>query len=447
MVKKPGKAIARLLPTGRDEIIRADLARGVPPQDLAEEWDLSAENIARIAAGAPALPPAVDRNPDAGTDLIVRTGGGRILNPFDDDLPDPDERRDPRAARYHRSRLAESTRYRYRRFANEYLDFCAMTGRKDVPGNRFTIEAFTIWLCEREIRSGKNKGKRGLAPLSIGVALAAVRALHIACGENPPDRELARGIVEGHTAERDQDPTIHDGVGSPAVDLPTFASMVAACPVDTNAGLRDRSMLTLGLNIMARRHELCELDVDDVTVDRDGWLEVRIRRTKGGWRKRGGSARVVRVPPWPDVPELDPVRWWKAHRLRLVELGVGEGPAFRGVDRWDNVQGAGPWAGRPTLGNRLDGSSIEQLVARAAERAAVANAEDLSPHGVMRRTGATQAYAAGSDVLAICRQGGWHERSPVVFRYIDTADLKKRNPMLLLRAEAIAELREEEEEG
>jgi hypothetical protein len=420
------KAVVPVGPTSRDDVIRADLARGVSVQALAEEWGLSAPNVARIGAGIPALPPAPEPELTGGQDLVVRTGGGRLINPFDPGLPDPDERRDPRAAEYHRERLSESTRYAYRRFIGQYLDFCALTGRREVPANRFTVEAFAIWLAERPVTRGKNKGKTGLAPLSIGVALSAVRALHVAVGENPPDRELARGIVERHTKRRAKDRDIHDGVGSPAVDLPTFTSLVESCPPDTNAGLRDRAMLTLGLNIMARRSELCILDVADITIDRDGWLQVYIHETKTG------KPRTVLVPPWDDLPELCPKRAWLAWRARLVEHGLGEGPAFRGIDRWDHIQGAGAWAGRAQLGNRLNGADVEHLVARAALRAAVPNGDDLSPHGVLRRTGATLSYASGADVLAIARQGGWHEQSPVVFQYITTVDLKKRNPMLLI---------------
>lgn len=418
-----GSTLVQLAPTSRDDVIRADIARGVPVDALSQEWGLSPVDIARIGAGIPVLPAAPEPEPEQA--LIVRTGSGRIINPYDESLPDPDERRDPRAAEYHRERLTESTRYSYRRFIAMYLDYCALTGRREVPGNRFTIEGFSIWLAERPVTKGKNKGKIGMAPSSISSALSAVRALHVACGENPPDRDLARGIIERHEKRRAKDRTIHDGVGSPAVDLPTFADLVAACPPETNAGLRDRAMLTLGLNIMARRSELCILDLDDVKVRRDGWLEVYIHETKSG------KPRTAIVPPWDD-PELCPKRAWLAYKKRIVSLGITEGSAFRGVDRWDNVQGAGPWAGRAQLGSRLDGSTLEHIVARAAIRAAVDDAEKLSPHGVLRRTGATVAYANGADILAICRQGGWDERSPVVFRYIDTVDMKERNPMLLV---------------
>jgi site-specific recombinase XerC len=411
-------------PTSRDDVIRADLARGVPAGALSEEWGLDPIDVTRIGAGIPVLP--YEAEPAPGRDLVVRTAGGRLINPYDPDLPDPDARRDPRAAEYERERLSENTRLAYRRYIGQYLDFCALTGRREVPANRATLEAFTIWLAQRPVTKGKNAGKTGLAPQSIGVALAAVRALHEACGENPPDRRLANRKIEGHRKMRAKDRTIHDDVGSPGVDLPTFADLVAACPADTNAGLRDRAMLTLGLNIMARRSELCILDLGDIKVERDGWLSVYVHETKTG------KPRTAKVPAWDHLPALCPKRAWLAWKARLAERGATEGAAFRGVDRWDNIQGVGAWAGRAELGSRLDGSTLEHIIARAAIRAQVENPHELSPHGVLRRTGATQAYLAGADVLAIARQGGWGDKSPVVFRYIADVDMKKRNPMLLI---------------
>jgi integrase len=405
------------VPTTRDDVIRADIARGVPHAQIADEWDLTVDVVDYIAQTMRGEQPLGE---------LQQTRYEQLLERFNPDGVDPDERRDPRAAGYHRDRLAEGTRRPYRRYIGMYLDYCALTGRRELPGNRFTAEGFAVWLAERPVVKGKNAGRVGLSPSSINVALAAVGAFHRACGENPPDRTLAQVIIDGHRKRRVKD-RVPDGVGSPAVDLPTFGELVGACDPNTNAGLRDRAMLTLGLNIMARRSELCILDLDDLKLQRGGqWLEVHVAHTKTG------KPRDPKVPAWPQMPELCPIRAWTAWRDRLREAGVTEGPAFRAVDRWDNIQGAGRWAGRTELGSRLDGSTLEHIVLRAALKAAIPNADELSPHGVLRRTGATQAYNAGADILAIARQGGWGERSPVVFRYIADIDQYKRNPMLLI---------------
>jgi integrase len=415
---------------GRDEAIQRAAADGIPFERLAAWHGLTVAQVAQVVAAAPT--PATP----AGREVAVRTSSGRVLNPFDPDLPDPDMRRDPQAAVYHQESLSPSTRRAYRRFIEMWLDFCALTGRREFPANVFTLEAFAVWLAQRPMTRGKNKGQVGMAPASIELALSSVRAFHEVQGENLPSTKLARRVVDGHREIRARNPGIRDDEGSPAITLPTFAAIVAACDPATNAGLRDRAMLTLGLSIFARRHELVELDRRHVVpAQRDpAWLQVRIAHTKTGRRRKGQDrGRTAFVPPWAE-PELDPVRAHREWVARCDELGIPDGPLYRAVDRHDNVQGVpgGAWAGRGVGDGRLDPATLESVILRAAMLAAVPNAEELRPHGVLRATPATEAYNAGGDLLAIARQGGWHERSPVIFRYIRDVDAYRRNPMLLL---------------
>lgn len=414
---------------GRDDVIRRAHADGVPMARLADWHGLTVNGVAQIVAATPAVPPSGP----GGMHLEVRTASGRRLNPFDPDLPDLDMRRDPQAAVYYQASLSPATRRAYRRYIEVFLDFCALTTRREMPATLFTLEAFAIWLAQRPMTRGRNKGKTGMAPKSIELALSSVRAFHEAQGENLPSTRLARKAVEGHRRMRKADPDIHDGQGSPNVTLPTFVQLVEACDPATNAGLRDRAMLTLGLAIMARRHELVDLDRDSVRpAPRDpGWLEVYVRHTKSG------EPRRPKVPPLTSLPAICPVRAITAWQARLDQLGIAGGPLFRAVDQHDNVQGTpgGKWAGRPSSDPHLDPATVESIVLRAAERAQVANAAELRPHGVLRATAATETYNAGADILAIARQGGWGDRSPVVFSYIRDVDEYRRNPMALLDRE------------
>lgn len=370
-----------------------------------------------------------------GQEIELRVGG-KLINPFD--LPDPDARRDSRAAIYHQAALSPSTRRKYRYFAGLYLDFCSQVGRVEVPANPFTLEAFAIDLAQREVAKGRNRGRRGLAPASIQLAIASVRALHEVCGDNPPSTKLARKIIAGHKEMRDQERRANpgrwraDGEGAPAVKLPDLGQMILKCNPRTNAGLRDRAVLSMGFATMARRHELVGLDVGDLKVV-DRGLEVFIHKTK---TKR---PRTPKIPPWDHLPDLCAIRNTLAWRERMAELGITEGPLFRGVDRWDNVHGTDTWAGRAELNPRMAPSTIELIVARAALQAALEDAELYSPHS-LRSGGATAAYEAGADILAIARHGGWADNSPVIFRYIRNVDEWKRNPMSLV---GMPELQEE----
>lgn len=422
-------------PTTREDVILADLRRGVDPEALAAEWDLDAAVIAYLAdkAQREVTPTGLEPVPNSYDLLLAR---------LDLREGDPEEEaRHPKAFSYQRERLAKRTRAGYRGYAARYLDYCAATGRREVPGHRFTIEAFAIYLTTVEVKRGKNKGRIGLSPSSMAVALSAVAALHRACGENLPDRDLARGIIDRHEKQRKLE-RVPDGVGSPGVDLPTFREVVMACDPETVAGIRDRAMLTMGLNMMARRSELTSIDRGDVTYVRKGgrlWLQVHVPYTKTG------KDRFALIPAWDD-DELNPHRWWDKWTEICDANGVVDGPAFRAVDRWDNIQGARQlvdglwvpraWAGRSSMEVRLDPSLLEHIILRAALKAAVDNADELRPHGFLRRTGATLAYLNGADILSIARQGGWGDRSPVVFRYIGDAQAYERNPMLLIGQQA-----------
>jgi integrase len=268
-------------------------------------------------------------------------------------------------------------------------------------------------------------------------ALAAVRSLHRAARAEWPDTGLARDIIEVHADDR-RDAGVHDDEGVPPIKLPTLLELIRACPLEgehRRRGIRDRALLSSAFTTMGRRSELGILDHEHVQRDPgDGSFRLWIPKTKTS--KKG---RAAFLPFWEDYPDCCPVRTLNAWLALSKELGITAGPLFRPVDQWDNVRGAKdtPWAGAPSGDGRLDGPGIELAVARAAYDAVMLGAQlphdpgAYKPHG-LRAGGATSSYEAGADILAIARQGGWGDRSPVIFRYIREVDLKLRNPMRLV---------------
>lgn len=336
---------------------------------------------------------------------------------------DPDSRRDPRAAAYHRQARAESTRRAYLGWIRLWLHFCETTGRRERPAHAATLESFAVFLCNHPIARGKNKGAAGYSPNSIRQAMSAVRTYHRLMGENPPDSMLALGVIEGYARTRKRvDPTNTDGQGVPGLRLPSLKRMFEVCDVSTNAGARDRAVLSLGWAMMARRSELAGLDVRDVELTEDG-VKVHVRWSK---TDQVGVGRTVPISWKPELGELCPVvcvtRWSEV----LGQLGIVDGGFFRGVDRHDRINGQPGWAGPNSV--RMDPMAVELIIARAAVRASVPDAAKLRGHS-LRRGGATDFYEAGADILAIARQGGWGERSPVIFRYIEDVDRWKTNPL------------------
>lgn len=365
----------------------------------------------------PRGPTALEHRIDPGRELLERRG-------IDLDRGDPDTRRDPRAAAFHKAARAESTNTKYHRWIGDFLDFCGRDGRKEVPASASTMEAFAIDLTRRKVTRGKNKGRVGYAPNAIRQALSAVRTFHRVQGQPLPDLGLANGILEGYARGRAKEPGNTDGQGVPGLRLPTLRELFAVCDPAMNAGARDRALLALGWAIMARRSELAGLSVDHVGRPSKRGLWVMIARSK---TDQLGEGRRVFVPWMPDLEEMCPVtnvvRWQEC----LGAVGVTGGGFLRGVDRGDHINGGGgPYGG--IVSEWMDPQTVELAIARAAIRAAVPDAAKYKAHS-LRRGGASDMYAAGADILAIARQGRWGDRSPVIFRYIDDEVTQKRNAL------------------
>lgn len=354
-------------------------------------------------------------------------------------LPDPNTRRHPRAAEFARRRLSEETRRKYLHWIKIWLYFCAVQGRRELEANDLSLEAFMIYLTEVDPTRGKNKNRPGvgMSPSAMRQALYGVRSLHRAARSPWPDTGPALDIIEVHADDR-SNAGVHDDEGVPPIKLPTLLELIRACPTDGPhrlRGIRDRALLSTAFVTMGRRSELGTIDHETVQRDADdGSYRVWIPKTKTS--KKG---RVAFLPFWDDYPDCCPVRSLDAWLDASRELGIATGPLYRPVDQWDNVRGADgvPWAGQLSGDGRLDGQGIELAVARAAVDAVLLGAKlphepgAYKPHG-LRAGGATSAYEAGADILAIARQGGWGDRSPVIFRYIREVDLKLRNPMRLV---------------
>jgi integrase len=346
---------------------------------------------------------------------------------------DPDDRPDPGVAELDGWALSEATKRAYRRWINMYLYYCGQMGRREVPAAARTLEGFMTWLAAIPPTRGRNAGNPlGMSPASLRQALSAVHALHDAAGQPWASTGLANKKILGHANKR-ADAGMGDDRQVPPIKLPTLLQLIRACPAELNVGIRDRSMLSLGFAMMARRSELVSLDLSHITEASRGGYRIHVPRTKTDRRK----GRVCYIPRFPDHPDVCPVVSLEAWADRRQTLGITDGPFFRAIDRWDHVLGADghPYAGKSDT-MRMDPADLERIIARAAGRALtagerIANAHLLRPHS-LRAGGVTSAYEAGADILSIARQGGWGDRSPVIFRYIREVEMELRNPMAKL---------------
>ena len=208
-----------------------------------------------------------------------------------------------------------------------------------------------------------------------------------------------------------------------------WADVEAICEVlpDDLAGLRDKTLLAVAHNTLARRAELVALDVADLSFLDGGVATVCLRPTK------------THLEAEPDYRFLSPratalVRDW------LERSGLREGPLFPRVlcNGAVCVSNGKRGAERAVLtqGRRLSASQVNVVVklaiARLAEtrgeltvgegspaecqRARLVFAKDYSGHSL--RVGAAQDMAAvGIGTAAILQAGGWKDER-MVRRYI-----------------------------
>ena len=169
--------------------------------------------------------------------------------------------------------------------------------------------------------------------------------------------------------------------------------MIAAQP-DTLAGTRNRALLSLGYDFLARRSELVAIRSDDLKFTPDGALKGMIRKSKTDQYGRGrlvfGSERSTKL-----------VRKWM--RLKPVEIQ----PVFCAINH-------GKCEDRAICDRNVNDIIKRSVVkVKRCERPS-----DLEVSGHSLRVGAAQdLLIKGYDLAAIMRAGGWSDPS-TVSRYL-----------------------------
>ena len=169
--------------------------------------------------------------------------------------------------------------------------------------------------------------------------------------------------------------------------------MIEAQP-DTLVGERNRLLLSLGYDFLARRSELVAIRAEDLTFTSDGALKGIIRRSKTDQYGRGrlvfGSERSAKL-----------LKKWlrqKPKEIQAVFCAVNHG---RCVDR------------------AICDRQVNEIIKRSLVRVKrYQRPSDLEVSGHSLRVGAAQdLLIKGRDMAAIMRAGGWSEPSTVA-RYL-----------------------------
>jgi integrase len=245
--------------------------------------------------------------------------------------------------------------------------FCESRDEPYLPADPKTIRAF-IDDCVKE----------GKKPATIKRYVATVARVHLAAGLlNPCSSEAVRLGLK----KMGRETSARQGQAHPLgwKDIKEFID-------GAGEGLRadrERAMLCVAYETLARRGELVALELGDVDFHPDGTGIALIRRGKTDAEGQGRSAYLSR----------ETVKWLK---IWLEHAGINEGTLFRRL------------IGRNQIGGPLNPGSIAPIFKRVARWIGMPErfVDQVSGHST--RVGATQDLAAlDIDLAAITQAGGW----------------------------------------
>ncbi len=163
---------------------------------------------------------------------------------------------------------------------------------------------------------------------------------------------------------------------------------------------RERALLCVGYDTLARRSELVALDVEDFTWMEDGSGRVLIRRSRTDQIGEGSLAYLL-----PDTVAY--LRVW------LKASGIQHGAVFRRL------------IGRGRIGQRLQVDAIAQTFKRVAEFVGMTEDEMKQVSGHSIRVGATQDMLALNIDLASVMQAGRWKTTVMPMRYAEVVQPRR----------------------
>jgi integrase len=248
-----------------------------------------------------------------------------------------------------------------------FQSFCESRGEPYLPADPKTIRAF----IEDRTAAGKK-------PATIKRYVATIARAHIAAGLlNPCSSEAVRlGLKQmGRETSARQDQAHPLG-------WKEIKEFIASAGQGLRAD-RERAMLCVAYETLARRGELVALEVRDIEFHPDGNGQALIRRGKTDADGQGRAAYLSR----------ETVRWLK---VWLDHAGIVEGAVFRRL------------IGQHQIGGPLNPGSIAPIFKRVAQWIGMPERLIDQVSGHSTRVGATQDLAAlDIDLAAITQAGGW----------------------------------------
>jgi integrase len=245
--------------------------------------------------------------------------------------------------------------------------FCESRGENYLPADPKTIRAF----IEDRVKASKK-------PATIKRYVATISRVHIAAGLlNPCSSEAVRlGLKKMGRETSGRQDQAH----------PLGWKEIKEFIEGAGEGLRsdrERAMLCVAYETLARRGELVALEVRDIDFHPDGTGQALIRRGKTDAEGQGRVAYLSRAT----------VKWLK---IWFEHSGITEGAVFRRL------------IGRAQIGGPLNPGSIAPIFKRVGQWIGMPERFVARVSGHSTRVGATQDLAGlDIDLAAITQAGGW----------------------------------------
>jgi integrase len=248
-----------------------------------------------------------------------------------------------------------------------FQEFCESRGEPYMPADPMTVRAF----IDDRVKAGKR-------PATVKRYVATIARVHVAAKLlNPCSSEAVRlGLKKmGRETSARQNQAhplgwkdIKDFIGSAGEGLRAD---------------RERAMLCVAYETLARRGELAALELKDIDFHPDGTGIALIRRGKTDAEGQGRSAYLSR----------ETVRWLK---IWLTNAKISKGALFRRL------------IGRVEIGGALNPGSIAPIFKRVAQWIGMPERFVQQVSGHSTRVGAAQDLAElDIDLAAITQAGGW----------------------------------------
>jgi integrase len=245
--------------------------------------------------------------------------------------------------------------------------FCESRGEPYLPADPKTIRAF----IEDRVKAGKK-------PATVKRYVATIARVHVAAGLlNPCSSEAVRlGLkTMGRQTSARQDQAHPLG-------WKEIKEFIESAGESLRAD-RERAMLCVAYETLARRGELVALKVRDIDFHPNGTGQALIRRGKTDADGQGRIAYLSR----------ETVKWL---RVWLEHSEIMEGAVFRRL------------IGRSEVGGPLNPGSVAPIFKRVAQWIGMPERFVSQVSGHSTRVGATQDLAAlDIDLAAITQAGGW----------------------------------------